>query len=279
MDSEASGNTRHVVMFSSGCGSAGAAKRVSDRYGPDDVVLLFADVNGEHGDNYRFLREAAKWVGGNLVVLHNDGKTIWQTFSEVRFLGNSRVDPCSRILKREPLRRWIEENCDPSTTVIYLGYDWTEEHRWLRAQKHWSPWTVECPLGMPGQSQWSLVSKASVLEQLRNAGVNPPLLTRRGFPHANCGGGCVKAGVKQFKRLLEVDPATFSLWEWNEERLREQLGDVAILIDRRDGRHRPLPLRELRERIEGLQRLDFGGAEEEWGGCSCFSPTDDGEAA
>ena len=119
----------HVVMFSSGVGSAVAGKVVAERFGTERLTLLFADVNGEHGDNYRFLRQAAEWIGGKLVVLDNDGKTIWQVFAEERFLGNSRVDPCSRVLKREPMRRWLTENHDPERTVVHLGFDWTEEHR------------------------------------------------------------------------------------------------------------------------------------------------------
>jgi hypothetical protein len=264
--------TTHVSMFSSGAGSAGAAKRVADRYGTDDLILLFADVNGEHGDNYRFLREAAEWIGGELVVLDNGGKTIWQVFSEQKFLGNSRIDPCSKILKRQPMRRWLEENCDPDDTVSYLGFDWTEEHRHDRAAGYWAPWAMESPL------LWEpVMDKAEVMTQLKDAGIEPPLLTRQGFPHANCGGGCVKAGIKQFKKLLEVAPETYAQWEWNEERIRGQLGDVSILKDRRGGTTKPLPLRELRIRLdsEGKQ-MELG--DEDWGGCNCFTPPDD-EAA
>lgn len=257
---------KHVVMFSSGAGSAVAAKRVAKRYGTDDLVLLFADVNGEHGDNYRFLSEAAEWVGGELVVIDNGGRTIWQVFAEVKFLGNSRVDPCSRVLKREPMRRWLEDNRDPGETVVYLGFDWTEQHRHDRALKHWAPWRMESPLLWP-----MVIDKGDALDMLADAGIEPPLLTRQGFPHANCGGGCVKAGIGQFKRLLEVAPDTFAEWEWNEERLRSQLGDVAILTSRVGGKRTPLPLRVLRERVSAEPHL-FDG--EDWGGCNCFTPLD-----
>ena len=257
----------HVVQFSSGAGSAGAAKRVADRYGTDDLVLLFADVNGEHGDNYRFLREAAEWIGGELVVLDNGGRTIWQVFEKERFLGNSRVDPCSRVLKREPMRAWIEEHCDPDDTVAYLGFDWTEEHRHKRAVGYWEPWKMESPL------LWEPVKdKAEVLADLEAAGIAPPKLTRMGFPHANCGGGCVKAGAAQFVQLLRVAPDTFAEWEWNEDRLRASLGDVAILRDRKGGTLKPLPLGRLREMVQSQGVLDLGGAEDEWGACNCMTP-------
>ena len=252
-------SVRHIAMFSSGAGSAMAAKRVAQRYGTNNLTLLFADVNGEHGDNYRFLREATAWIGGDLVVLDNDGKTIWQVFSEVKFLGNTRIDPCSRVLKREPMQKWLEDNCDPASTVVYLGFDWTEQHRFDRAQGYWDPWKMEAPL------IWEpVLDKAEGMEQMRLAGVEPPWLTRNGFPHANCGGGCIKAGIKQFKKLLEVLPEEYARWEWNEERMRQQLGrDVAILRDRTGGKVRPLALRELRERTQAQPSLAFEG--EDWG--------------
>jgi hypothetical protein len=258
---------RHVVMMSSGAGSAVAAKRVVDRYGADATTLLFADVNGEDDDNYRFLHEATAWLGAELVVLDNDGKTIWDVFKERRFLGNSRVDPCSRVLKREPMRKWLEDNCQPDDCVSYLGFDWTEGDRLDRAAGHWTPWAVECPL------MWEpMLDKGDALDLLYEAGIEPPLLTRQGFPHANCGGGCVKAGIGQFKRLLRMAPDTYAEWETNEQELRDLLGDVAILRDRHGTTTKPLSLRDLRIKLEAQPSL-FSG--EDYGGCNCMTPPDD----
>lgn len=58
---------KHIVMFSGGVGSWAAAKRVAERHGTADLVLLFADVLMEDSDTYRFLGEAARNVGGELV--------------------------------------------------------------------------------------------------------------------------------------------------------------------------------------------------------------------
>jgi hypothetical protein len=261
--------TEHVAMFSSGAGSALAAKRVAERYGTDRLTLLFADVNGEHPDNYRFLHEAHRWIGGDLEIIDNKGKTIWDVFREVRFLGNTRIDPCSRVLKREPMRRWLDENCGPEETIVYLGFDWTEEHRLDRALKFWDPWTVEAPL------LWEpMVDKDQAMKEMVAAGLEPPWLTRQGFPHANCGGGCVKAGIKQFKQLLKIDPGTYQKWEEEEEEMRRFLDkDVAILRDRAGGKLRPLTLRELRD------RQDVVFDDEDWGSCNCFTPLGEEGAA
>jgi 3'-phosphoadenosine 5'-phosphosulfate sulfotransferase (PAPS reductase)/FAD synthetase len=253
--------TLRVVHFSGGTGSYATAKRVAERYGTESLVLLFADTNYEDPDLYRFLFEAAADVGGELVRIGNDGKTIWDVMREHRYIGNTRLDPCSYYLKRMPLRRWLEEFCDPEDTVSYLGIDWSESHRFERAAKYWAPWTVESPLLDP-----PYLDKDQINAQLLAAGIQPPALTREGFPHNNCKGGCVKAGMGSFLHLLKTRPETFAEWERNENELRELLGDVAILRDRRNKTVKPLPLTVLRQRaVEKDPTLD----EFDFGGCAC----------
>ena len=262
---------KHIVMFSGGVGSWATAKRVAERHRPADVWLVFADTKMEDPDLYRFLGEAAVNVGGELVILV-EGRDPWEVFFDVRFLGNTRVDPCSRILKRELIRKWVNENCDPDDTTIYLGIDWTEEHRFKRAGRYWEPYTVEAPLIDPP------VDKAQQLEWLRSEGVEPPRLYGMGFPHNNCGGFCVKAGHAQFKLLLEKAPDRYAYHEAKEQEIREFLGkDVAILRDRRGGDIRPLTMKEFRERVlaDKCETLDLF----EWGGCACFTPDEYNETA
>ena len=256
---------KHVVMMSSGAGSAAAGKRVAERYGAENTVLLFADVNGEHEDNYRFLREATEWIGADLVTLDNDGKTIWDTFREQRYLGNTRIDPCSKFMKRQPMRRWLEENCEVEETVVHIGFDWTEGDRITRMGDYWLPWKTECPL------TWEpVMDKQEVIDWLSESGIEPPWLTRQGFPHANCGGGCVKAGQKQFKKLLEVNPTEFAKWETEELKFREWIEkDVSILRDRRGGDTKPMTLKEFRERL-GVEPYAFDDGD--WGACNCMTP-------
>lgn len=251
-----------VVMFSSGASSWAAAKRAADRYGSNVCTLLFADTNVEDEDNYRFLTEAAGNVGAELVVLDNDGQTIWDVFRTHRFLGNTRADVCSRVLKREPLRRWLKTNRDPTDTLVVLGFDWEETHRHTRAQRHWEPWRIWSPM-----TEAPYMSKAEILGWLRDEGVEPPRLYAELFAHSNCGGGCVKAGQSQFQHLLRVRPDEYRKWETEEESLRGLLGDVAILRDRTGGTTTPLPLAEFRRRLQTQPSL-FDPAD--GGACSCF---------
>lgn len=254
--------TKCIVQMSGGTGSWGAAKRCVERFGKENVTMLFADTKSEDPDLYRFLEDAAENVGCPLIKIA-DGRDIWQVFRDVKFLGNSRVDPCSRILKRDLLRAWLEKNADPKTTCIALGIDWTEAHRFTNAAKRWGEWTLIAPL-----CDKPYLEKCDLLKMLNEAGIRQPALNAEGFPHNNCGGGCIKAGISQFIHLYKVRPATFQEWKEGEQSVIDIVGDGhAILKDRRGGATKPMTLATLEKRIEAGEKLP----EFEWGGCGCFS--------
>ena len=167
---------RHIVMFSGGAGSWATARRVADREGTENLTLLFADTLMEDEDLYRFVEEAAANIGGRFVKIA-EGRDVWQVFFDVRFLGNTRIDPCSRILKRELLRGWLEDNCDSADTTVYLGIDWSESHRFERAQGYWHPWVCEAPMCDP-----PLLDKADVIAALRAHGIAHRASTPKGSP-------------------------------------------------------------------------------------------------
>lgn len=253
---------KHVVMFSSGAGSWAAARRVVDEHGTDGLFLVFSDVSMEDEDNYRFLTEAAADIGGELVWL-KDGRDIWQVFKDNRFLGNSRLANCSKFLKQQPARAWLDANCDPATTTVYVGIDWSEQHRMAAVERNYLPYRALAPLCQP-----PYVEKRDILADLRSRGIDPPRLYDLGFAHANCGGGCVRAGQGQFAHLLKALPERYAEWERNEADLREYLdADVTILRDRTGGTVVPLTLTSFRERMEaGGDQLDLWDI----GGCGCF---------
>ncbi len=256
---------RHIVMFSGGIGSWAAAKRVVAQFGPTDVTLLFADTMIEDTDLYRFLRDAAANVGAPLVRI-SEGRTPWEVFRDERFLGNSRVDPCSKILKRKPIARWLCTHCDPNETIAYVGIDWTEEHRFHRTRDLHARngWTYEAPL-----CKAPYITKTEMFAWLEKEGVRRPRLYDLGFSHNNCGGFCCKAGQGHFAHLLRTLPHLYEEHEKEEEALRDYLQrDVAMMADRRGGGPRkPLSMRGLRIRIENGYTADRHAI----GGCGCFS--------
>lgn len=250
---------KHLVMFSGGVCSWAAAKRVVERHGKEDVVLLFADTKIEDADLYVFLDKAAENVGVPLVKIA-DGRTPWQVMNDEGIIGNSGIDPCSRILKRELLSKWRDAHCSVEETTVHLGFSWDEDDRVRRVAKRYLPWRYEAPMaGKP----W--MSKPDMLEWLKREGIEPPRLYAMGFPHANCGGFCVKAGQAHFAHLLRMMPERYAYHESQEEALRLKVGDHSVMKDRRGGVTKPLTMKAFREHLQ--QQGEFN--EFEWGGCGC----------
>jgi hypothetical protein len=239
-----------VAHYSGGLASHLAAFRASEEFGRDNVTLLFADTKSEDADLYRFVGEGSEALRCRLVTVC-DGRTIWQVMRDERFLANSRVDPCSRILKREILDRWCAENAPDAVHVI--GYTACEGMRFNKLAGKFGG-RLRAPL-----METPTVSKDQVAGEFSEyfPSIRPPRLYALGAEHNNCGGACVKAGHAHFLWLLKTMPEKYAEWEREEQGMRDFLGrdDVAILKDRRGGLSRPITLRQFRERVENDQAL------------------------
>lgn len=261
--------TQHVVSWSSGITSFGTALVVIEEHGRDNVTLLFADTKAEDEDNYRFNRDAERILGIPITVVA-DGRTPQQVNRDSRWLSNSRIAKCSHVLKQIPCRRWMESNCDPTDTVLYIGIDWTETHREPAITRNWDPWRVEFPLMRP-----PFLDKDHWLTRARALGLKPPTMYDRGYPHANCAGACVRGGQAQWVKVLDDNPALFQSWVDHEQDMTTLLGkEVAILRDRRGGVSKPLPLTVLRTRVQGAATPTDAYDEYDVGGCGCFTDVD-----
>lgn len=253
---------QRIVQFSGGLCSYFAAKRVVEQFGPENVTLLFADTLIESPGLYRFLEASAASLGLSVTRIA-DGRTPWQVFKEwgnKGFLGNSRVDICSQVLKRDFCRKWVELNCVPPFTVLYVGISW-DEGRIENIRSRWLPWKVEAPMCDP-----PYLTKATMMQDAIALGLPLSEAYADGFSHDNCGGGCVKAGQAHFAKLLQIRPAVYAEWEKNEADLRQHIGqNISILKDRRGGQTKPLTLEDFRKRLN----CGFEFDKDEWGGCGC----------
>jgi hypothetical protein len=172
--------TQHVIQMSGGLGSFWAADLVRRRYGNGHLVLLFADTLWEHPDLYRFLGQASEHLDVTPTIVC-DGRNPFQVYFDQHFLGNSRIAPCTKELKQKPCRRWLEQNCAPDDTILYVGLDAAEERRMPGVVKGWTPWRVEFPL-MDDKS-WD---KERMKAECREIGIAIPRMYELGFSHNNC---------------------------------------------------------------------------------------------
>jgi 3'-phosphoadenosine 5'-phosphosulfate sulfotransferase (PAPS reductase)/FAD synthetase len=238
------------------------AKRVIEKYGKENVTLLFTDTLIEDEDLYRFLDDTEKDLGIEITRVQ-EGRDPWELFKDVRYLGNSRIAQCSHILKQKASEKWLKAHYKPEECILYLGIDWTEEHRTKAPKKNWDPYQVEFPM-----CEEPLLTKEDMLNELKKAGIEIPRLYKMGFSHNNCGGFCVRAGQGHFANLLKQMPERYMYHEEKEQEMREFLDkDVSILTRTRNGVKENLTLKQLREELETApEQIDMFDI----GGCGCF---------
>lgn len=264
-----------ICNFSGGWCSLFATFRTIERHGKENTIPLFADTLYESQDLYD-ANQRAEDIMGIKIVRICEGLTPWQLFRKEGLIGNDRFPICSTKLKREPLNAWMEArhemdhaqcNLFKEHAVVVLGFDFTEWNRVEDFQNQHPTWTVEAP--MTDEPLWD---KCAMRREAQRLGFKEPELYALGFPHNNCGGGCVKAGISHFVHLYHVKRPVFMQWEKEEQDTLSEFaargvssGHFTILKDRRGGEPKPLSLRDLRARIEAGEKFP----KNDWGGCGC----------
>lgn len=251
---------KYIVSYSGGLGSFAAAYSAVRQFGSSAVALVFCDTKTEDDDLYRFITETVAALGSELITLA-DGRDVWQVFKDVKFMGNSRIDPCSRILKRELFRNWMIKNHKPEEATLVMGISHGERHRMTNIIKNWTPYSVIAPLCDQD------MTREQILDILDGFNIDPPRLYDMGFPHNNCGGFCIKTGQKQMKLLFEKLPDRYAHHEEQQEQLFRIIGKEHGFIRMTvDGELKYLTLKQFREFMQSNGQVDMFNES----GCGCF---------
>ena len=257
---------KHLVNISGGMASAVSLFRVLERFGRENVFARFADVEQEDPDCYRFIEDVER-VSGVKITRLSQGKDCWDVWLERLMLTKPGDRSClaSYHLKKLPLSEHAASEFDPLDTIIYVGYGKDEPDRAERLIESGKPWRFDFPLW------WKpVLGRCDLADFLRGKGIEPPSMYSDGYPHANCRGACILAGVAQWAGVLRDDP---DLFLYNEEKEQEFLAklraagrkEITILRDRRGGKTKNLSLRQLREEIEAGERWP----NDDWRSSSC----------
>ena len=254
-----------LVLYSGGKGSFMAAN-LAKSLGYKEVRLIFNDTMTEDPDLYRFLEESVSKLGLEL-IRDSVGLNVWEVFEKERYVGNTRVDVCSRVLKRDRIKNYLAVNSyDPESWDIVIGLGPFEEHRISRAKDRWAPYNLVAPLA----DAW--IDEQEYFATLcKELDISPPRLYEMGFSHNNCGGFCVKAGLGQFRMLYEKLPEVYLFHEQQQEALMVKVPTVRpFLRKQKGGTIEYLTLKQYRERY-----LEVTGSLTEdmvysMGACSCM---------
>lgn len=204
----------YVVSLSGGKTSAIAADRVLKAFPRERVLLWFADTLWEDDDLYRFLDDLeAYW--DKPIIRQSDGRTPLQVADDHRIIPSSYVAPCSIELKVKMFERFIETLPKPLT--VCLGFDFMEWHRvWKPLERYEALPGVWCAVPLMWKPSEMPGSYNRIIESW---GIKLPRLYELGFNHNNCGGRCVRQGVKAWQLLHQHFPERFEeVANWERER-------------------------------------------------------------
>jgi len=255
---------KHIVSLSGGTASAVAADRVLERYGHEATTLWFADTAWEDEDLYRFLADLEAYWDVE-ILRHRDGRTPLEVAEGASIIPNQRRAPCSLQLKIAPFRQFLAAHDRPVT--VHLGFDWSEEHRMARPKAEYEAMGV----GVDFPLTWKPITHRRYYDIVAYWGIKPPRLYDLGFPHNNCGGRCVKQGLKEWMRLRATMPERFAEvrdWEQAQRAKGGARAGYAIARDQSGGKVTPLPLADLERREKTGQVEMFTYKSDEFG-CFC----------
>lgn len=238
-------NIKACVHFSGGLMSWGAAKLACDKYGKENVVLLFSDVGVEDPDVYRFLVQGAAALGARLqIVRMNEGGPYikpWDLAFLRKKIPNWKIGLCSGELKKQPADKWQKENLNDGTPII-IGFSIEEIERIERFKKRKDRYIYEFPL-----AEKPYTSICQIREWLKEYNIAEPKMYSEGFNHANCAGACFKAGVSHWARLYKERPEIFAYHEAKEKEFQEKFASQQTICMRK-GEH--LTLENLRKLVD-----------------------------
>ncbi len=212
-----------AVSLSGGVPSAVAAEEVIKRYGRSNTLLWFADTQEEDPDLYRFLGDCMQRWGG-VLYWYIDGRRPLDVSEEQKLIPCNLIAPCSFKLKVRPYRDFIQAM--PELPVVVIGLEPHEKKRLVSTCASYAKAIpaarVEYPLC------WEPQEHRSLLEVCRQDwGIEPPLLYALGFSHNNCGGSCVRAGLREWVRLGYYFPERYAAREAWEQQQRAKGGPRA----------------------------------------------------
>tara|TARA_R110000796_G_scaffold167313_3_gene284210 strand:+ start:10900 stop:11709 length:810 start_codon:yes stop_codon:yes gene_type:complete len=192
---------RIVVWFSCGAASAVCADIAIRKYrGKVPIVLAYTDPGtysegeiGEHPDNKRFLADCERWLDHPVTIMKSEKyENPMDVFNKRRYIVGVAGAPCTTELKKR-LREGFQDVGD----LQVFGFTSEEAKRADRFRGNNPEVTLWTPLIE------KMITKADTLAYLRDAGIEIPILYKKGYRNNNCI-GCVK-GQSGYWNKIRVD--------------------------------------------------------------------------
>jgi hypothetical protein len=206
---------RTVAWFSAGAAST-CATRLALKDEPTTIVA-YCDPGAEHADTRRYINEAARWLGVDVLTLRSEKYVdIWDVFDKTGYLVGTGGARCTTELKKL-VRRDFQRDDDRQV----FGFTFEERKRADQFRKT----NPEVDLWTPLIDE--RMTKRDCHAMIREAGIEPHFMYQLGYKNANCV-GCVKGGMGYWNKIRVDFPDVF-------QRMTEQERKMGIACNREEG--------------------------------------------
>ncbi len=189
-------NKKIIGWFSCGITSAVACKMTVDKYGKDNVVLIYFEIDSAHEDNERFILESEKWIGVKIERRRSKKyKDQFDVIEKTRYVNGPGGARCTKELKKD-VRVAVEKEIKYEHQVFGFEFAKKEINRAIRFSQQYPHTSPIFPLIE------SKLTKEQCAGILLNAGIALPTMYTLGFHNNNCK-MCVKGG-KGYANLIRT---------------------------------------------------------------------------
>lgn len=188
-----------ALWFSCGATSAVACKLAINKYGVDNVKLMYFKIKTAHPDNLRFIKDCEAWYGKEIEQYSSDKyEDQFDVIEKTRYVNGPNGARCTGELKRA-LREALQKEHYFSKQIFGFEDLPKEIERSKRLPPEINP---EFPLID------KKLTKENCLQVLLNVGIELPEMYKLGYPNNNCI-GCVKGGMGYWNKIRVDFPEHF----------------------------------------------------------------------
>lgn len=163
--------------------------------------LIYIDIEDQHEDTLRFVKECANKIGVPLTILKSPYGSVENVINQFQYINGPAGAKCTEVLKRRERAKWEEAHKDKQLVYVW-GYDYNEERRIERIQESLPHAEHIFPLRDKG------IDKDQAHGMLKMLNIKRPKLYDMGYPNNNCV-GCVKGSLGYWNKIRQDFPEVF----------------------------------------------------------------------
>jgi len=196
-------NKKIIGWFSCGITSAVACKLAVDKYGKDNVVLVYFEIDSAHEDNARFIADCEKWIGLPVERRRSSKyKDQFDVIEKTRYVNGPGGARCTKELKKDVRVAVEKEIANFENQVFGFEFEKKEINRAIRFSQQYPHTNPVFPLID------SKLTKEQCAGILLNNGIELPTMYKLGFHNNNCI-MCVKGGKGYANQVRKHFPEHF----------------------------------------------------------------------